>query len=484
MSHRNCLLASLLCASVLASVAAQPPGAPFLAAPALAPASRPSGVPLLFVKIAGPPGTRVTLYDGGMTRTFASPLVVGLAPGLRYRFGVEGLNPKDEQEVLYGSLLVTDVLRLPPRVRAADLPAPLQLNPADLEQARSGALVSKWLVLEDPNHRASVQLIPGTPAEVENLPGDEPQETADLIGRTLAVIHLGGREPDADELGAQCPGLIVFPEDVSAVPSLNDPRVLPVIPPPKGGEEVLKDGGDSDVPVYFDKTGQLSGVNPTDTAAEYVTYLGQRRVAISNRVCVVAPRYTLVRNLTPLSIAAGVREASRVATAVPTQKLDLRQKNRVKRQVEETELLRRRERPMADIGVQKVGRIRELVALAATQAPLAPHDVSGRLIKQEFAPDRPLVIEKWVSSDVARGGDVLTYTILYKNVGGQPLRDIAIVDSLSSRLEYLAGTAASDRDAVFISQENEVGSLILRWEVKDPLPPGAQGVVKFQAKVR
>jgi hypothetical protein len=55
---------------------------------------------------------------------------------------------------------------------------------------------------------------------------------------------------------------------------------------------------------------------------------------------------------------------------------------------------------------------------------------------------------------------------------------------LHTRLEYVANSAQSDRDAVFSMQKNEAGSLILRWEVTGRLMPKEYGIIKFQAKVR
>jgi uncharacterized repeat protein (TIGR01451 family) len=84
----------------------------------------------------------------------------------------------------------------------------------------------------------------------------------------------------------------------------------------------------------------------------------------------------------------------------------------------------------------------------------------------------------------AQIGDVVTFFISYTNTGGKPIANIAVSDSLSPRLEYVPGSARSDREAIFVTQENEAGSLILRWEVKDPLAPCQKGVVSFQARVK
>jgi len=78
----------------------------------------------------------------------------------------------------------------------------------------------------------------------------------------------------------------------------------------------------------------------------------------------------------------------------------------------------------------------------------------------------------------------VTFYLKYTNHGGKPISDVALSDSLTGRLEYVPGSARSDRNAVFTIQENEAGSVILRWEVTGKLLPGQSGVVSFQAKVR
>jgi uncharacterized repeat protein (TIGR01451 family) len=100
------------------------------------------------------------------------------------------------------------------------------------------------------------------------------------------------------------------------------------------------------------------------------------------------------------------------------------------------------------------------------------------------APEKPLILFKWANAQAAQVGDTVTFYLKYSNHGGQPITDVAVSDSLTGRLEYVPGSAKSDRDAVFTTQENEAGSLILRWEVSGRLLPGQSGVVSFQAKVR
>jgi uncharacterized repeat protein (TIGR01451 family) len=81
-------------------------------------------------------------------------------------------------------------------------------------------------------------------------------------------------------------------------------------------------------------------------------------------------------------------------------------------------------------------------------------------------------------------GDIVTFSLRYSNMGGRPITDVAVTDSLSGRLEYVPGSAQSDRDAVFTMQENEVGSVVLRWEITGTLQPGQSGRLRFKARVR
>jgi uncharacterized repeat protein (TIGR01451 family) len=138
--------------------------------------------------------------------------------------------------------------------------------------------------------------------------------------------------------------------------------------------------------------------------------------------------------------------------------------------------------------IQKIGT----AALARVEG--TTDVVSGTLETRDFTlccdepcplpPDKPLLLIKCADRQSAQQGDVVTFFLRYSNHGGRPLTDVAVSDSLSSRLEYIPGSAQSDRDAVFTTEQNEAGSLILRWEVSGRLGAGQGGVLRFQAKVR
>jgi uncharacterized repeat protein (TIGR01451 family) len=125
-------------------------------------------------------------------------------------------------------------------------------------------------------------------------------------------------------------------------------------------------------------------------------------------------------------------------------------------------------------GVNVIGTLQEVrsITVACNEAPVPP------------SPAKPLVLHKWADRKCAKVGDVVTFFLKYSNVGGEPITDVAISDSLTNRLEYIPGSAKADRDAVFTIQDNEAGSVILRWEIGGRLLPGQSGVVSFQARVR
>jgi uncharacterized repeat protein (TIGR01451 family) len=132
-------------------------------------------------------------------------------------------------------------------------------------------------------------------------------------------------------------------------------------------------------------------------------------------------------------------------------------------------------------GTNVVGRVE---GLKMVQAEAITRDLTVCCNEVPCPPDKPLVLIKCADRQAAQVGDVVTFILKYSNHGGQPIADVAVTDSLTTRLEYVPGSAQSDRPAVFTTQQNEAGSLILRWEIMGRLMPGTSGVVRFQARIR
>jgi len=61
---------------------------------------------------------------------------------------------------------------------------------------------------------------------------------------------------------------------------------------------------------------------------------------------------------------------------------------------------------------------------------------------------------------------------------------VVIVDNLTPRLEYVDDSATCDLNGHLVTEDNGEGSLVLKWELDEPLAGRTGGVVTFQARVR
>jgi uncharacterized repeat protein (TIGR01451 family) len=100
------------------------------------------------------------------------------------------------------------------------------------------------------------------------------------------------------------------------------------------------------------------------------------------------------------------------------------------------------------------------------------------------APNPRLRVIKVASTPVAEPGDEVSFTIRFDNVGNQPIGSVQIVDSLTTRLEYVPDSAQCSLKARFSTQPNEGESLVVRCVLSEPLPPGKGGVFRFRCIVR
>lgn len=376
----------------------------------------------------------------------------------------------------------------------------------------------------------------GRPMLIVRL-GGRSMTDADLARETMpGIVLLPGQQSLCNPPVQPCvPFACMVPQD----PCCGPWRTL---------EECLKDGGDSGPRAGFDGDGRLRGIDPSDSLAEYKDSKGEKRVTASNRVCLCVPRFAAISVETPIAgydtaIILGGQQGVQAQVQVRT-----RQPSSQASQAEYLAGMRSRERASATLMNQGPGRVLQLEALrghhmdlgsadllgtealgrlnAEQRAGLARqlevahklgdhagtlgvgqvengpavvgrveglHVTSGALATRDLTiacnelpqvPEKPLVLFKWVDKQAAQIGDIVTFHLKYSNHGGKPITDVAVSDSLTGRLEYIPGSAKSDRDAVFTLQENEAGSLILRWEIGGKLQPGQSGVVKFQARIR
>ena len=480
---------SLLLTLASMTVCVPPPVPP----PAHAPVT--NATTLLYVRILGPEGMQVTFYPGTpAAKTYAVPAEVGVRPGYVYRVELSGI-PSLPSPV-YPSFEVRGLLQVN-LAQASRHPVPVVFQEEELRRVfQTGSMFTKVYFLEDPSLAPPLTSTPDQPLVFEVPPETDPLAEARNRGRPMIVVRLGERAPEAQELARLAvPNTILFPGEQRLpvppsppyMPWANWPVYDPLLGGPRSAEECLPDGGDVGPRVGIGPDGKLGGLNASDSAIEYTTESGKRGVTISNRICVLVPRFAVARQeIVPAGILA-----STTAGLTQASKTQLEVKNRV-----------------------PPGSAEAITMLASTTGRKAPSAIQGSLhlhgyeltsgvrivamaegtkvVGQVKEPDEitaypfcePISLFKWAEPKEAQVGDVVTFFLRYYNHTKQPVDNLVVSDSLTSRLEYVAGSARSDREAALTIEPNEVGSVVLRWEIGGKLAPGQSGVVAFQAKVR
>ncbi len=303
---------------------------------------------------------------------------------------------------------------------------------------------------------------------------------------------------------------------------------------PWPADEYICDGGDRETSVDVLRDWSVRGLEMEDTVAHYDTLTGETVVEPSNRVCIYAPRFAAVRTVKGLNqtqqnenpLAARDREmphqqneATLVTTSTqqvqPLGKFGLKPVNIYEGRDVGVPLARvvvpaglsDRMLPHEDfkLFVTGVFDIAEKARLAnATENALAwtekqgvqvvldgklPVEASNDVaLEQVYRYDllgKPrLRIVKTASKQNARPGEIVDFTLRFDNMGDQVIGNVTIIDNLTTRLEYVPDSVQASVAADFFTQENDGDSLILRWEVVEPLKVGKGGVIRFQARVR
>jgi uncharacterized repeat protein (TIGR01451 family) len=332
--------------------------------------------------------------------------------------------------------------------------------------------------------------------------------------------------------------------DAAPLPySVTGPWAPPGIARPWPPDEYLADGGDRGGPAGATKEGQVVGLDTQDTVAEYDTLDGRTVVVPSNRVHIYSPRFMAVRQVVSveqndqLEVFSGVHNPVRLAQsdevlATAKNKQQLGAQREIGRRSLTT--LRTRQwngvasialgprafqdgfKPFENVAVIRTGVYEEAEMAWLTRGAVAAATWShtdavqvlfdgksamvvgqqqrpGLTFSIEEPPARPkLRIVKVASTPFAEPGDVVDFTLRFDNIGNQPVGNVTILDNLTTRLEYVEGSAQSSLPAAFSTQRNEAESLVLRWEITDPVyspddphqrtPTG--GILRFQCRVR
>ena len=498
------------------------------------------------VRFSVPPGATLEIL-GPAPEPIPIPEELGLTYGLRvgvsYRLKLANL-PNAPGAELFPMVELVGHLHRPPTVDPLKFPIRIPFGEDDTEDAAvRGRMVTQVVYLEAPDQAIPVSLPKDEIPVVTLSPVESPLKVAPALGRVMAIVRVGGRAPTVEELS----GASDFPLDSRSCPfaSAEGGRCgvpcgpasclpAPADRPWISGDEYLCDGGDAGVAAGAGPQGGVSGVEPRDAVVRFQA--GERpRVLPTNRVCIYAPRFASVRGSVGPSLNKTVENLVSNERTQGQESLGSRQGPKRFTQNQMAELARHRSRASGLLTREFAGEKSEVRVLQGYDVPthvggnvtvrgpeIARQRQLGSVMRvklkgegiktaesavvtgiveglgqkviawrpQEMAgvevpPDKPgLLVLKQVDSAEAEPGDVVTYTIRFRNMGNVPILSVAIVDNLLPRLEYVPRSALGPVGAVFSSAENTAGSTELRWDLRDPVAPGQEGYVLFRVRVR
>ncbi|HUG71686.1 MAG TPA: DUF11 domain-containing protein [Pirellulaceae bacterium] len=318
-------------------------------------------------------------------------------------------------------------------------------------------------------------------------------------------------------------------------PSLPETVGFSNVPPDAARDELLCNGGDRETQVAVRNDWSVIGLHSGDTVAHYDTIDGQTFVEPSNDVCLYAPRFASVRRVSGVLLheqhqrSAGVELPMRVVqqeetqfatTAIqplqPIRSLSVNGPNSFREHTRGAGLdnldtalgLEGNLQPYQEFSIIRRGVFddTEKARLATVlQAAVAwSHDamlqvvLDGKIaveltsdvgMQEVHTYELPqgksrLRIVKIADKQNAQPGDTVDFTIRFDNVGDQTIGNVTVIDNLSRRLEYIEDSQECSLKAEFFTQPNDGESLVLRWEVTDPMQVGDGGVIRFKCRVR
>ncbi len=319
----------------------------------------------------------------------------------------------------------------------------------------------------------------------------------------------------------------------AAVP--GGPWAPPGFRQPWPQDEYLSDGGDAAPAARVGEDWEVRGLNVEDTIAHFDTVDGRTLVEPSNRVHIYSLRFRAVRQVVSLRQSeqwdpwAGVHQP---LTPVGHDEVQIAAKSKQHYQakgqlgrdlltiyrsrqgdgamstvngplafqdqllpfeaplaigqgiLEESEMAWLAEGVDAAIAWSSNEGLQVIIDRAKAAAEVGDQRVQTVFTIKEPPANPRLRVIKVASTPYAAPGETVDFTLRFDNVGNQVIGNVTLIDNLTTRLEYVPDTAQCSVPAEFVTQPNEGGSLVLRWEITDPLEPGQGGIIRFRCRVR
>ena len=303
-------------------------------------------------------------------------------------------------------------------------------------------------------------------------------------------------------------------------------------------DEYIFDGGDRDHPVHYHGS-ELAGVDTEDTFVEFTDNEGESHVKATNRVAVYAPRFGSIRTIAGPGIglkvdkAAGATDvsgfgsldelrgieakvmntpASGVATREGASGVEIAQPAYMSEKTDSVVMNNQFDQGFeakvsTGLGTLEISSMQEVnlqimeVTTSKTQTGFgqtasttqatqayATFRVQATVGTEENGRKGEIHITKEASPLIAKPGDVITFTIQFRNIGDYNVQDVRIIDNLTPRLVYVAGTgqisAPDNAGGALAVVPNKEGSQMLEFRLDQPLKGGGSGSITFQAQVR
>jgi uncharacterized repeat protein (TIGR01451 family) len=300
-------------------------------------------------------------------------------------------------------------------------------------------------------------------------------------------------------------------------------------------DEYLVAGGDQTPSAIVNQDWMIRGLQPGETIAHYDTVAGSRVVEPANPVYLYSPRFGAVRQVVGFrseeqweQLAAAVNTYGLARQEDRNLALSSKQHYQPLGQTGQRQLVQVQSRagegalsgaarlsgfhdgllPYENLEIVRSGKLHSAELARIAEGTAAAQAWFHTAVVQVFIDRKAAVATEGITSvDVIYGvdeppshprlrviklasrhhaapGEIVHFTIRFDNVGNELIGNVTIVDSLPARLEYVPGSAQCSIPGEFLTEPNEVGSLILRWEITEPLQPGQGGVIRFQCRVR
>jgi uncharacterized repeat protein (TIGR01451 family) len=299
-------------------------------------------------------------------------------------------------------------------------------------------------------------------------------------------------------------------------------------------DEYICDGGDNAPGVEVRRDWSVHGLDQEDTIVHFDTLKGDTEWTASNKVCLYAPRFGAVRQVTGMVVndqADRLADARKGIPLVTDQELKIVSDMNQPRQpitglavkqaqavhdqnkgltaettngpkqvfldllpYEQLDLIRRgvlsnNDKPRLTQSAANAIVWTEKQAVQVVLDGKLPLESTlnaeiGETVMYDLAGKPKMRIIKIADKSEAQPGDIVSFTLRFDNVGDQKVGNVTIIDNLTTRLEYIEASQECSHEAVFQADLNEGETAILRWEVKDPLRVLEGGIIRFKCRVR